>query len=148
MVETKTSLRLKCLSADNSGEYIDRGFKEYCVANGIRIEKTIPKTPKQNGVAKHMNRTINECAISMRLHFGLPKTFWVNAVNITVYLINYGPSVLLEYKVPKEVWSGKEVRLAHLKVFGCVFYVHDEYNDHSKLDAKVIRCFFIWYRDE
>ena len=45
MVETKTCLKLKCLRSDNGGEYIDREFKEYCAANKIRMEKTIPRTP-------------------------------------------------------------------------------------------------------
>ena len=45
MVETETSLRLKFLRYDNGGEYINRGFKEYCVVNGIRMEKIIPRTP-------------------------------------------------------------------------------------------------------
>ena len=40
------------------------------------------------------------------------------------------------------------VKLAHLKVFGCVSYVHVESNDHSKLDAKSMRYFFISYGDE
>ena len=39
------------------------------------MEKTIPGTPHQNGVAKCMNRTLNERARSMRLHARLPKTF-------------------------------------------------------------------------
>ena len=59
-VETETGLKLKCLRSDNGGEYIDRGFKEYCATNGIRIEKTIPRTPQQDGVVEHMNKTINE----------------------------------------------------------------------------------------
>ena len=37
------------------------------------MEKTIPGTPQQNGVAERMNRTLNERAKSMRLHAGLPK---------------------------------------------------------------------------
>ena len=41
MVETETSLKLKCLRSDNIGEYIDGGFKEYCVANRIKMENTI-----------------------------------------------------------------------------------------------------------
>ena len=45
MVETKTGLKVKCLRSDNGGEYIDGGFSEYCVAQGIRMEKTIPRTP-------------------------------------------------------------------------------------------------------
>ena len=75
MVETETSLKVKCLRSDNGGEYINGGFSEYCVAQGIRMEKTIPRTPQQNGVAERMNRTLNERARSIRLHAGLPKTF-------------------------------------------------------------------------
>ena len=95
-----------------------------------------------------MSRTINERARNMRLHSGLPKAFWADVVNTAVYLINRYPSIPLEYRLPKEVWSGKKVKLAHLKVFGCIFYVHIESNDHSKLDAKPRRCLFIGYRDE
>ena len=52
------------------------------------MEKTIPRTPQQNGVVERMNITLNERARSMRLHAGLPKKFWVDAVSITAYLIN------------------------------------------------------------
>ena len=44
-VEIETNLKLKCLRSDNGGEYIDGGFKEYCVVNGIMMEKTIPRKP-------------------------------------------------------------------------------------------------------
>ena len=95
-----------------------------------------------------MNRTINEHARSMRLHSGLPKAFWADAVNTAIYLINCGPSVPLEYRLPEKVWSRNEVKLAHLKIFGCVSYVHVESNDCSKLDAKARKYFFIGYEDE
>ena len=75
MVETETGLKVKCLRSDNGGEYIDGGFSEYHVVQGIRMEKTILGTPQQNGVAEHMNRTLNEHVKSMRLHARLPKTF-------------------------------------------------------------------------
>ncbi|RVX18554.1 Retrovirus-related Pol polyprotein from transposon TNT 1-94 [Vitis vinifera] len=45
MVETETGLKVKCLSSDNGGEYIDGGFSEYCTAQGFRMEKIIPRTP-------------------------------------------------------------------------------------------------------
>nr|POE94056.1 retrovirus-related pol polyprotein from transposon tnt 1-94 [Quercus suber] len=109
MVETETSLKLKCLRSDNGGEYIDGGFNEYCAAQEIKMEKTIPGTPQQNGVAERMNRTLNERSRSMRLHAGLLKTFWANAVSTAAYLINRGPSVPMEFKLPEEVWSSKEV---------------------------------------
>ena len=46
MVEIEISLKVKCLRSDNGGEYIDGGFSEYCAAQGIRMEKTIPGTPQ------------------------------------------------------------------------------------------------------
>ena len=46
MVETETGLKVKCLRSDNGREYIDGGFSEYCVTQGIRMEKTIPRTPQ------------------------------------------------------------------------------------------------------
>ena len=52
------------------------------------MEKTIPRTPQQNDVAEHINRTLNEHARSMRLHAGLLKTFWADAVSTAAYLIN------------------------------------------------------------
>ncbi|KAL6334618.1 hypothetical protein AAG906_019470 [Vitis piasezkii] len=137
MVETETGLKVKCLRSNNGREYIDGG-----------MEKTIPGTPHQNGVAELMNRTLNEYAKSMRLHAGLPKTFWADTVSIVAYLINRGPSVPMEFRLPKEVWSGKEIKFSHLKVFGCVSYVHIDSNARSKLDAKSKICFFIGYGDE
>ncbi|RVX07481.1 Retrovirus-related Pol polyprotein from transposon TNT 1-94 [Vitis vinifera] len=149
IASTDTSLWHRRLGhMNNGGEYIDGGFNEYCVAQGIRMEKTIPRTPQQNGVAERMNRTLNERARSMRLHAGLPKTFWANAVSTVAYLINQGPSVPMEFRLPKEVWSGKEVKFSHLKVFSCVSYVHIDSDARSKLDAKSKICFFIGYGDE
>ena len=52
------------------------------------MEKTIPGTPQQNDVAERMNRILNECARSIRLHAGLSKTFWPDIVSIAAYLIN------------------------------------------------------------
>ncbi|KAL6326279.1 hypothetical protein AAG906_004776 [Vitis piasezkii] len=84
MVKIETGLKVKCLRSDNGGEYIDKRFSEYCVAQRIRMEKTIPGTPQQNGVAERMNRTLNERARR--------------------------PSVPMEFETSEEVWSGKEVK--------------------------------------
>ena len=54
----------------------------------------------------------------------------------------------MEFRLPEEVWSGKEVKFSHLKFFGCVFYVHVDFDARSKLDAKSKICFFIGYGNE
>ncbi|GJW59033.1 retrovirus-related pol polyprotein from transposon TNT 1-94, partial [Tanacetum coccineum] len=144
-VENETNLRVKCLKSDNGGEYSSREFIEYCAKNGIRMLKTVPETPQQNGVAERMNRTLNERAKSMRLHAGLPKMFWEDSVTTAAYLINRGPSVPLGFRIPEEEWQGKEVSLAHLRVFGCDSYVKVKDVARDKLDAKSVKRTFIGY---
>ncbi|KAL5823214.1 hypothetical protein ACOSQ4_021114 [Xanthoceras sorbifolium] len=145
MVENETGLKIKRLMSDNGGEYRDSRFREFCANSGIKMEKTVPMTPQQNGVAERMNRTLNERARSMRLHAGLPKMLWAEAVNTAAYLINRGPSVPLDGGIPEEVWSGKEVNISHLRVFGCISYVHIDSAKRSKLDAKSKKCVFVGY---
>ncbi|KAG6784078.1 hypothetical protein POTOM_009762 [Populus tomentosa] len=66
---------------------------------------------------------------------------------ILFYFLN-GMQVPLEFRLPEEVWRGKEVQLSHLKVFGCVSYVHIDSDARNKLEAKSKKCFFIGYGDE
>ena len=144
-VENETDLKVKCLKSDNGGEYISKEFVDYCANQGIKMIKTVPGTPQQNGVAERMNRTLNERARSMRLNAGMPKTFWADAVNTAAYLINRSPCVPLDFKLPEEMWQGKEVSLKHLKVFGCSAYSLLKDGDRDKLDSKTKKCTFIGY---
>ena len=48
----------------------------------------------------------------------------------------------MEFKIPEEVWSDKEAKFSHLKVFGCISYVHIDSDAYSKLDAKSKICLF------
>ena len=54
----------------------------------------------------------------------------------------------MKFRLSEKVWSSKEVKFSHLKVFGCVSYVHIDSVARSKLDAKSKICFFIAYGDE
>jgi transposase InsO family protein len=148
MVEIETSLKLKCLISYNGRECEDGGFKQFCAANGIIMEKIIPRTPQQNGVVERMNRTLNEHARSMRLHVGLPKTFWIDVVSIAVYLINRGSSVPLSHRLLEEVWSGNEVNFSYLKIFVCVSYVLINLDARNEIDAKSRNHYFLSYGDE
>ncbi|KAE8685870.1 cytochrome P450 71A9-like [Hibiscus syriacus] len=145
MVENETGLKVKRLRSDNGGEYKNCRFREFCANNGIKMETTVPMTPQQNGIAERMNRTLNERARSMRIHAGLPKFLWAEAINTAAYLINRGPSVPLDGRIPEEVWSKKEINLSHLRVFGCISYVHINFTERSKLDAKSNKCVFVGY---
>jgi hypothetical protein len=68
-------------------------------------------------------------------------------VGTTCYLVNRSPSSVLDDKTPKEVWTGKEPSLTHLKVFDCDAYVHVPKENSSKMDKKAEKCIFIGYKD-
>ena len=124
MVENEIGKKLKCLRFDNGGEYCNHEFEDYFSTNGIQTQKTVPRTPQENGVAKCVNMTIMEHARSMRLHVGLPLHMWAEAVNTAVYLINKGPSTPLGCGIPEEAWTGKKVSYSFLKTFDCEAFSH------------------------
>ncbi|KAJ7005746.1 hypothetical protein NC653_005156 [Populus alba x Populus x berolinensis] len=146
-VERETGRKLKCIRADNGGEY--RGpFEKYCREHGIKLEKIVPKTPQQNGVAERMNRTIVERIRCVLSHAKLPKSFWGEAMKSTVAMINLSPSIPLDFDVPDRVWKGKDVSYAHLRVFGCRAFVHVPRDERSKLDSKTRQCIFLGSEDD
>ena len=133
------------MRSDNGGEYDKSEFKAFCAAEGIRLTKTILGKARQNGAAERMNRTLNELTKSMRIHSELPKIICVDSVNTAAYLINRGPSVPLEFKFPEEVWTRIGLKHNHLRTFGCTTYFHVDFEKRDKLDAKVVKCYFIGY---
>ena len=50
-------------------------FQDYLKAEGVKHELTVPKTPEQNGVAEHQNRTLVESVRAMLTQAKLPKKF-------------------------------------------------------------------------
>ncbi|GKA91668.1 retrovirus-related pol polyprotein from transposon TNT 1-94 [Tanacetum coccineum] len=106
-VENETNIWVKCLKSDIGREYSSQEFIEYCAKNGIKMLKTAPETPQQNGVAERMNQTLIERAKSMRLHAGLLKMFWEDSVTTAAYLINRGPSAMAQMRWDIAFWDSK-----------------------------------------
>nr|GFC01197.1 ribonuclease H-like domain-containing protein [Tanacetum cinerariifolium] len=48
---------------------------------GIKREYSVPRAPKQNGIAKRKNRTLIEAARTMLVDSLLPIPFWAEAIN-------------------------------------------------------------------
>jgi transposase InsO family protein len=53
-----TERKVKILHTDNGMEFCSNEFKLFYKKEGIVRHHTIPYTPRQNGVAERMNRTI------------------------------------------------------------------------------------------
>lgn len=73
----------------------------------------------------------------------VPRTFWSDAIQTAVYLMNKMPSWVLSYKCPLEVLSPNASLFSlPLRTFGCICYVHVPKSDLCKLDLKALKCIF------
>ena len=148
LVENSTGRKLKALRTDNGGEYASKEFETYLKQNGIRHERTVPKTPEQNGVAERMNRTIVETARCMLAEAKLPRKFWAEAVSMAVYLRNRSPMTAVTGMTPFEALTGDKPCVDILRVFGCLAYVHVPKDERRKFDSKSKRCILLGYGSE
>ncbi|MCO5562354.1 hypothetical protein L7F22_015980 [Adiantum nelumboides] len=78
----------------------------------------------------------------------MPHHFWAKAVNTSVYIMNMIASVVVHGVTPEEKYSGKKPNLSHLKLFGCIAYVHVPNELHTKLDPKAEKFIFVGYSIE
>ena len=75
----------------------------------------------------------------------MPKYYWVETIHALVYIMNRTPTALIHGMMLEEEFIGKKHDLSHLKVFGCLAYVHMPDELRSELDPKVEKCVFIGY---
>ena len=77
-----------------------------------------------------------EMARSMLFEKNLPKRFWAEAVNTSVYFLNRLSTKALNSKTPYEVWFGVKPTMEHLTIFGSICYMHISEIKRDKLDKK------------
>ncbi|MCI16405.1 hypothetical protein A2U01_0037547, partial [Trifolium medium] len=78
----------------------------------------------------------------------VPKTFWPEAVNWSVHILNRCPTFVVKDITPEEAWSARKPSVSHFKIFGSITYVHVPDNLRKKLDDKSIVCIYLGISDE
>ena len=144
-VENQSRCTMMMLRSDNGTEYTSNKFNKFCEAAGIEHQLTAPYTPQQNGVSERKNRTIGEMTRCLLHEKNLPKSFWAEAANTAVFLLNILPTKALENQTPYESWYGKKPTFCDLKIFGCLCFSHIPSVRRDKLDKKSDIGIFIGY---
>jgi len=147
-VEKEMDAYIKCLRTDRGGEFTSQDFNDFCKENGIKRQLTAAYTPQQNGVAERKNRTIMNLVRSMLSEKKLPQTFWPEAVNWTIYILNRSPTLAVKNITPEEAWSGIKPSVEHFRVFGCLAHVHVPDVRRTKLENKSIACVLLGISEE
>ncbi|KAJ9565585.1 hypothetical protein OSB04_001551 [Centaurea solstitialis] len=100
--------------------------------NGMEFKNQVLKaarTPEQNGVVEHRNRTLVEAVRSMLAQSQLPQYLWAEAVNTACYTQNRIPNI------------------DYFKVFGCPCFVLNETENRGKFGPKSDEMIFVGYSD-
>ncbi|XP_062544966.1 uncharacterized protein LOC134211764 isoform X2 [Armigeres subalbatus] len=144
MVERQSERKIKAIRSDKGMEYLNEGFENYLKIHGIRHQKTNVYTPQQNGMAERANRSIVERARCLLFEGRMKKSFWAEAVNTSVYLLNRSPTQGHEC-TPEQGWTGKKPDLSHLRIFGTKAMAQVPKQRRLKLDPKSREAVFVGY---
>ena len=71
--------------------------------------------------------------------------YWAIDVSVAVYLKNHTPMRLVVGKTPYEAWHGRKPSLEHLRVFGCLAFVHLPKEKHKRRDYIATSGIFVGY---
>ncbi|GJX87046.1 retrovirus-related pol polyprotein from transposon TNT 1-94 [Tanacetum coccineum] len=111
----------------------------------ISYQKSVPRTPQQNGVVKRRNHTLMEVARTM-LIFSKDLIFlWTESIATACYTQNRSLIHTRHYKTPYELVHGKKPDLTFLHIFGALCYPTNDSEYLGKLKAKADIGIFVGY---
>lgn len=122
------------IRTDRGGEFISEDLLTYCRNKGIRHTFTGPYAPQQLGLAERRNGVLFSMVRSALFESGLPKDFWGEALNTSVYVANRLP--IADGISPFEAVYGRRPNLDHLRIFGCKAFVHEQRFSVKRLDPR------------
>ncbi|GJW19529.1 retrovirus-related pol polyprotein from transposon TNT 1-94 [Tanacetum coccineum] len=114
-------------------------------SNGIFHQKSVPRTPQQNGVVERRNRTLVEAARTMLIFSKAPMFLWAEAVATACYTQNRSLIHTRHNKTPYELVHDKKPDLTFLRVFGALCYPTNDSEDLGKFQAKADIGIFVGY---
>ncbi|GJU19140.1 retrovirus-related pol polyprotein from transposon TNT 1-94 [Tanacetum coccineum] len=76
---------VRYIRTDNGTEFVNQVMSEYYEGVGVFHQKSIPRTPQQNGVVERRNRTLVEAARTMMIFSKAPMFLWAEAVATALF---------------------------------------------------------------
>ena len=143
-LNAQTGEEAKTLRSDGGGEFCSNDFRDWLADSGITHLITPPYTPQLNGVSERANRTIVESARSQMYEKNVPLELWGLAVQCAIYVQNRSISST-NNSTPYQLWHGREPDVSHLKVFGCLAFVHIPVEKRKKLQPKAVQGMMVGY---
>ncbi|GJU60294.1 retrovirus-related pol polyprotein from transposon TNT 1-94 [Tanacetum coccineum] len=117
--------------------------RKICV--GMSHQKSIPRTPQQNGVVERRNRTLVEATRTMLIFSKALISLWAEVVATACYTQNRSLIHTRHNKTIYELVHDKKPDLTFLRIFGALCYPTNDSKDLRKLKAKADFRIFVGY---
>ncbi|GKB89882.1 retrovirus-related pol polyprotein from transposon TNT 1-94 [Tanacetum coccineum] len=111
---------VRFIRTDNGTEFVNQALSAYYEGVGITHQKSVPRTPQQNGVVERRNRTLVEAARTMMIFSKAPMFLWAEAVATACYTQNRSLIHTRHNKTPYELVHDKKPDLTFFRVFGAL----------------------------
>ncbi|GKA88406.1 retrovirus-related pol polyprotein from transposon TNT 1-94 [Tanacetum coccineum] len=108
-------------------------MSKYYEGVGIFHQKSIPRTPQQNGVIERRNHTLVEAARTMLIFSKASMFLWAEAVATACYTQNRSLIHTRHNKTPYELVHDKKPDLTFLRVFGALCYPTNDSEDLGRV---------------
>ncbi|GKA71556.1 retrovirus-related pol polyprotein from transposon TNT 1-94 [Tanacetum coccineum] len=128
---------VRYIRTDNGTEFVNQVLTEYYERVGIFHQKSVPRTPQQNGVVERRNRTLVEAARTMLIFSKALMFLWAEAVATACYTQNRSLIHTRHNKTPYELVHDKKPDLTFFRVFGALCYPTNDSEDLGKLQPTV-----------
>ncbi|GKB80497.1 retrovirus-related pol polyprotein from transposon TNT 1-94 [Tanacetum coccineum] len=136
---------VRFIRTDNGTEFVNKTLYDYYESVGIFHQKTVPRTPQQNGVVERRNRTLVEAARTMLIFSKAPMFLWAEAVATACYTQNRSLIHTRHDKTPYELVHNKKPNLTFFRVFGALCYPTNDNENLGKLQPRADIGIFIGY---
>ncbi|GKE54943.1 integrase, catalytic region, zinc finger, CCHC-type containing protein, partial [Tanacetum coccineum] len=120
---------------DNGIKFVNQVLTEFYESVGITHQKSVPRTPQQNGVVERHNHTLVEAAQTMLIFSRALMFLWAEVVATACYTQNRSPIHTQHNKTQYELLHDKKPDLNFLRVFGALCYPTNDNEDLGKLKA-------------
>ncbi|GJU87128.1 integrase, catalytic region, zinc finger, CCHC-type containing protein [Tanacetum coccineum] len=128
---------VRFIRIDNGMEFVNQVMSEYYEGVGIFHQKSILRTPQQNGVVERRNRILVAAARTMMIFLKAPMFLWAEAVATTCYTQNRSLIHTCHNKTPSD--------LTFFRVFGALCYPANDSENLGKFQAKADIGIFVGY---
>lgn len=143
--ERRIDCNIKRLHSDDGGEYV--ALSGFLNKRGIENSFSPPYSPNQNAISERANRTIVEATRAILQFSKLPRSFWAEAMRFSAHIRNRFLAPRQDTCTSYELLYGHKPRTDHIRVFGCLCWVHIPKEKRNKLDNKTEKGILLYCFD-